>query len=741
MSQNNKLLEKLGVPVLTSGEKAKLRTKWQADTWDDMIKSLNQYGKYIMLRPTGFGKTFTSACACNIGVRDLDKEKKLGVQIKEGEILLNDGTIIENNKLANIKNKKVIFVYVSQILKDTFDKYNNPPKGKKALIKRDKQGNDRIQYETYASVALNWGKKEYLLKDLDIKNVGLVIFDEVQRMGALNTTRALDVAIPILKKLGIPYIGATATVERATGYDVCDKYFTHRNPDGSVTYCWGEHIYTLDDTFNSGLLIPPYYQYIEENKDLIEGDRTTRLSMLQELKVEYANSKDVKDKKAIFNSIQELEQAVIKNSSKIIHDSMMTLYNCGEQYITSDEELKKVESGSIERPENLPKYMRFLVFAPDRASLDQTKQISDGKYINGLVGQTENDFKEAFERYGYKIKNTIISSINKEETDNVRHLDRDINGISEEELEKAVIPRDGVIDLVYSINMLNVGYHVEHITGLIFKRWTASNQIYLQQLGRCLSANSDLIPIVFDFVNSVDDRGITAPMFTRLEPSKEITENADGTQNTLYTNAKKKRKSSKIDEDQLVYDAEGNLVDPRKCNVVSAKYVTVGMGEADIKKIVSRANVYLNRKQSREMYENCYKFYTSRVNIVNGHLVSDITEMPCLDESLRLGIRQAYPETHGEIASINSKAYYEYLRDTNKTVYIEYRLLENYYTKNDTSRLASEYNSIIAMNKGGLNVNILMNKEDIAKFKQNKDIQAKLKELGVDSKKLITYTL
>lgn len=730
MSQNNKLLEKLGVPVLNSREKAKLRTQWQADTWDDMVKSLNQYGKYIMLRPTGFGKTYTSACACNIGLGS-----------KNGQIILNDGTIIENNKLANIKNKKVIFVYVSQILRDTFDKYNKPHNGKEALIKKDAYGNDRIQYETYASVALNWKKKDYLMKDLDIKNVGLVIFDEVQRMGALNTTRALDVAIPILEKLGIPYIGATATVERATGYDVCDKYFTHRNPDGSVTYCWGEHIYTLDDTFNSGLLIPPYYQYIEENKELIKRDRSTRLSMLQELKAEYVNSKDLKDKRAIFTNIKELQQAVIKNSSKIIHDSMMTLYNCGEQYITSDEALKKVAPATLEKPANLPNYMRFLVFAPDRASLEQVRKISDDKYIGGLVNQTYNDFYNAFSRYGYKIKNTIISSINKEETDNVRHLDRDINGISEEELEKAVIPRDMTIDLVYSINMLNVGYHVEHITGLIFKRWTASNQIYIQQLGRCLSANSDLIPIVFDFVNSVDDRGITAPLFTRLEPSKEITENADGTQNVLYTNQKKKKKSSEIDDSFLAYDADGNLIDPRKCNVVSAKYVTVGMGEADIKKIMSRANVYVNRKQSRKIYENCYKLYASKVNIVNNQLVSNISEIMCLDSSLRFGIRQAYPETHGEIASINSKAYYEYLRDTNKTVYMEYNLLEKYYTDSNTCGLYSEYNSIIAMNHGGLNIVVLINKEDIPKFKQNKDMQAKLKELGVDSKKIITYTM
>ena len=79
MSQNDKLLIEKGIPVLNKEQKDKIRGEWQSQTWDDMILSLNSYGKYIMLRPTGFGKTYTCACACNIGHRNEEKEKKLGV--------------------------------------------------------------------------------------------------------------------------------------------------------------------------------------------------------------------------------------------------------------------------------------------------------------------------------------------------------------------------------------------------------------------------------------------------------------------------------------------------------------------------------------------------------------------------------------------------------------------------------------------------------------------------------------
>lgn len=176
MSQNDKLLRQIGVPVLNTEERVALRRSWQRQTWDDLTLYLNSYGKYSMLRPTGFGKTYTCACACNIGAK-----------LKNGTLLLNNGGTLENHKLATIYKKKVLFVYTSEILKQTFEEYIS-----NGLIMN---GAQRVVFETYNSVAKNWNDKDYLLNELKIQDFGLIIFDEMQRMGAIETAKSLNVAM------------------------------------------------------------------------------------------------------------------------------------------------------------------------------------------------------------------------------------------------------------------------------------------------------------------------------------------------------------------------------------------------------------------------------------------------------------------------------------------------------------------------------------------------------------------
>lgn len=78
-------------------------------------------------------------------------------------------------------------------------------------------------------------------------------------MGAQTYRKALDFALQVMghnnktysdedeplntaqQICSVPYIGATATVERKD-VDVCDKYFTYEI-NGKYTYCWGEHLY------------------------------------------------------------------------------------------------------------------------------------------------------------------------------------------------------------------------------------------------------------------------------------------------------------------------------------------------------------------------------------------------------------------------------------------------------------------------------------------------------------------
>ena len=60
------------------------------------------------------------------------------------------------------------------------------------------------------------------------------------------------------------------------------------------------------------------------------------------------------------------------------------------------------------------------------------------------------------------------------------------------------------LKLLYCIDMLNEGIHVEDVDGVILLRPTVSPVIYLQQIGRALSVGSHKQPVIFDLVNNFD---------------------------------------------------------------------------------------------------------------------------------------------------------------------------------------------------------------------------------------------
>ena len=63
------------------------------------------------------------------------------------------------------------------------------------------------------------------------------------------------------------------------------------------------------------------------------------------------------------------------------------------------------------------------------------------------------------------------------------------------------MPRENVIDLIFCVDMLNMGYHVESITGVVLLRETSSAVMYNQQIGRCFSVRSMNKPIIFDVID------------------------------------------------------------------------------------------------------------------------------------------------------------------------------------------------------------------------------------------------
>lgn len=60
------------------------------------------------------------------------------------------------------------------------------------------------------------------------------------------------------------------------------------------------------------------------------------------------------------------------------------------------------------------------------------------------------------------------------------------------------------LKLLFCIDMLNEGIHVDDLDGVILFRPTESPIIYKQQIGRALSASGKHTPVIFDLVNNVD---------------------------------------------------------------------------------------------------------------------------------------------------------------------------------------------------------------------------------------------
>ena len=60
------------------------------------------------------------------------------------------------------------------------------------------------------------------------------------------------------------------------------------------------------------------------------------------------------------------------------------------------------------------------------------------------------------------------------------------------------------LKLLYCIDMLNGGVHVDDIDGVILLRPTVSPIIYMQQIGRCLAAGDTEKPVIFDMVDNFE---------------------------------------------------------------------------------------------------------------------------------------------------------------------------------------------------------------------------------------------
>lgn len=78
------------------------------------------------------------------------------------------------------------------------------------------------------------------------------------------------------------------------------------------------------------------------------------------------------------------------------------------------------------------------------------------------------------------------------------------------------------LHVLFSINMLIEGLHVEGVDAALFLRRTESYVVTLQQLGRCLKAGAKQRPVILDFVNNLSGKSVYDVLACDLERMQTI---------------------------------------------------------------------------------------------------------------------------------------------------------------------------------------------------------------------------
>lgn len=316
---------------------------------------------------------------------------------------------------------------------------------------------------------------QYKRDKLDFGIVDLIIVDECHAMGAENTSNALKMLLEKYPKAKL--LGVTATPQRSDNFDEITEFFTVKSNDNEFVSMTSD--YTLHDAFKDGLFLIPYYcycNYADPKKNKVDLSKKKELS-----KVFDGLSKD--EKTALIHDFKEgmLKEATIWNAPNTIRHIL-------DQYAET-------------------KYMKFIVF------------FSSFKNMKEMGTKVRSWFHKAYP--DHKISVLKISSETPEYHDNTEKLNK-------------MVFKENHIDLIYACDMLNLGYHVDNITGIMMVRKTESPIIYPQQFGRVISSNRTNGGIIFDMVDNIH----TVANHSVLEHPSKFTDNAKKRYNELIEKKK-----------------------------------------------------------------------------------------------------------------------------------------------------------------------------------------------------------
>lgn len=149
--------------------------------------------------------------------------------------------------------------------------------------------------------------------------------------------------------------------------------------------------------------------------------------------------------------------------------------------------------------------------------LSEQMKAKNGKYIVFCknIEDMQEKIKQVQSIFGEVNPNITTYSVSSKLHDNESTLKRFERDNDEDTLK-----------LMFAVDMLNEGYHINDLDGVVMMRPTYSPTIYAQQLGRILTVKSEdgKEPLVIDLVNNLDSIKIIEDLYERLgqyEPTGE----------------------------------------------------------------------------------------------------------------------------------------------------------------------------------------------------------------------------
>lgn len=297
-----------------------------------------------------------------------------------------------------------------------------------------------------------------------INNIDLLIVDEFHRLGAKEWGAACRFLIENLDKKGKKILGLTATPVRYNDlvklsqdeYDGQDSKKRNRN--------------MVDEIFEGNLV---------QGVNLEEAVYTRILPSFKYVLGSYGYESALSE---AYERLEDMRQ-IYGSSNKSIRDLEKNLKEIAEKFGPEKENLRRVIQKEIKE---LQPYQKWIVFC------------STSEQLKGIDDELSYWFRKPINRYniGFRIDEEKLNlySVYSEEMDK-----------SNEANLKAFYDADRGLNVIKCINKLNEGAHVANITGIIMLRGTQSPIVYLQQIGRALSAGNRNNPIIFDFMGNFEN--------------------------------------------------------------------------------------------------------------------------------------------------------------------------------------------------------------------------------------------